>query len=63
MTHNVDLDEISKFGNLADKWWNKAGELKTLHDINPVRLAFIEEYEENLVTKRFENELFLLKIQ
>ena len=44
MTHNVDLDEISKFGNLADKWWNKAGELKTLHDINPVRLAFIEEY-------------------
>lgn len=46
MTHNVDLDEISKFGNLADKWWNKAGELKTLHDINPIRLAFIEEYEE-----------------
>lgn len=44
MTHNVDLDEISKFGNLADKWWNKTGELKTLHDINPIRLAFIEEY-------------------
>ena len=46
MTHNVDLDEINKFGNLADKWWNKSGELKTLHDINPVRLAFIQEYAE-----------------
>ena len=46
MTHNVDIEEINKFSNLADKWWNKNGELKTLHDINPVRLAFIQEYVE-----------------
>lgn len=46
MTHNVDIEEINKFSNLADKWWNKNGELKTLHDINPVRLAFIQEYIE-----------------
>ena len=46
MNHNVDIEEINKFSNLADKWWNKNGELKTLHDINPVRLAFIQEYVE-----------------
>ncbi|MBQ9260425.1 MAG: bifunctional 2-polyprenyl-6-hydroxyphenol methylase/3-demethylubiquinol 3-O-methyltransferase UbiG [Neisseriaceae bacterium] len=46
MTHNVDIEEINKFSKLADKWWNKNGELKTLHDINPVRLAFIQEYVE-----------------
>ena len=29
---------------MADQWWDKEGPLKTLHQINPVRLRFIERY-------------------
>lgn len=40
-THNVDPAEISKFEDLASRWWDKNGEFKPLHDINPLRLNFI----------------------
>lgn len=40
---NTDQREISKFSQLANKWWDRAGEFKTLHDINPLRLKFIQE--------------------
>lgn len=36
--------EIAKFAQLADDWWDKDGVLKTLHDINPARLEFISQY-------------------
>ncbi|MFA5959751.1 MAG: bifunctional 2-polyprenyl-6-hydroxyphenol methylase/3-demethylubiquinol 3-O-methyltransferase UbiG [Tatlockia sp.] len=39
----VDINEINKFATLSKQWWNKNGALKTLHDINPVRLQFIED--------------------
>lgn len=39
--HNVDADEIAKFSQIADKWWDKNGEFKPLHDINPLRLEYI----------------------
>ena len=32
------------FSNFAKEWWNKDGPLKTLHNINPVRLKFIQQY-------------------
>lgn len=38
----IDSREIAKFAALSDHWWDKDGELRTLHDINPVRLAYIE---------------------
>ncbi len=41
---NVDDAEIAKFSELAHKWWDKESEFKPLHDINPLRLGFIEEY-------------------
>lgn len=41
---NVYLDEINKFGSMAERWWDLHGEFKTLHDINPLRLAFIERF-------------------
>jgi 2-polyprenyl-6-hydroxyphenyl methylase / 3-demethylubiquinone-9 3-methyltransferase len=41
---NVDPQEINKFGSMAERWWDSQGEFKTLHDINPLRLAFIERY-------------------
>lgn len=35
--------EIAKFDALAADFWNRDGEFKTLHQINPIRLQFIEE--------------------
>jgi 2-polyprenyl-6-hydroxyphenyl methylase/3-demethylubiquinone-9 3-methyltransferase len=41
--HNVDPDEIAKFEMLAERWWDPGSEFKPLHDINPLRLDFIDE--------------------
>ncbi len=43
-TGNIDHAEIDKFARIADEWWNPAGDFKTLHDINPLRLGFIRQY-------------------
>ena len=40
---NLDHDEVSKFDELAAKWWDKDGEFKPLHQINPLRVGFIKE--------------------
>jgi len=39
---NIDPDEIKKFDKIADRWWDLAGEMKSLHDINPLRLGYIK---------------------
>lgn len=39
---NVDPSEIIKFESMADQWWDRNGVMKSLHDINPLRLAYIE---------------------
>jgi 2-polyprenyl-6-hydroxyphenyl methylase/3-demethylubiquinone-9 3-methyltransferase len=39
---NIDDVEISKFEALAEQWWDKSGGFKGLHDINPLRLAYID---------------------
>jgi 2-polyprenyl-6-hydroxyphenyl methylase/3-demethylubiquinone-9 3-methyltransferase len=39
---NVDHAEITKFEDLASRWWDPNSELKTLHDINPLRLDYID---------------------
>lgn len=44
MTSNVDPQEISKFDALAQDWWNPQGSSKPLHQINPLRLAFISQH-------------------
>jgi 2-polyprenyl-6-hydroxyphenyl methylase / 3-demethylubiquinone-9 3-methyltransferase len=41
-THNVDQAEISKFEELAARWWDPNSEFKPLHDINPLRLDYID---------------------
>lgn len=43
-TENVHAHEIHKFGSQAERWWDPEGEFKTLHDINPLRLEFIQRY-------------------
>jgi 2-polyprenyl-6-hydroxyphenyl methylase/3-demethylubiquinone-9 3-methyltransferase len=41
--HNVDPKEIAKFEALAARWWDPHSEFKPLHDINPLRLNYIDE--------------------
>ena len=42
MTVNVDPAEIAKFSELAHQWWNPSGDFKPLHEINPLRLDYID---------------------
>jgi 2-polyprenyl-6-hydroxyphenyl methylase / 3-demethylubiquinone-9 3-methyltransferase len=39
---NVDAAELQKFSSLAHRWWDPASEFKPLHDINPLRLDYID---------------------
>lgn len=43
-TENVHPHEIHKFGSQAERWWDPNGEFKTLHDVNPLRMQFIQQY-------------------
>ena len=40
---NYDTAELNKFSELAHKWWDKTSEFKPLHDINPLRLGYIDQ--------------------
>ncbi len=40
---NVDHSEIAKFEELASRWWDPHSEFKPLHEINPLRLNYIDE--------------------
>ncbi len=40
---NVNPQEIARFDALASRWWDPDGESAPLHDLNPVRLAYIAE--------------------
>jgi 2-polyprenyl-6-hydroxyphenyl methylase/3-demethylubiquinone-9 3-methyltransferase len=41
-TDNVDAAELAKFESMAQRWWDPAGEFRPLHDLNPLRIDFIE---------------------
>ena len=49
---NVDATELDKFSQLAHKWWDRNSEFKPLHDINPLRLAYVEEHAGGLTGKK-----------
>ena len=38
---NIDQQEVQKFSELAEKWWDKSGDFKQLHVINPLRANYI----------------------
>jgi 2-polyprenyl-6-hydroxyphenyl methylase/3-demethylubiquinone-9 3-methyltransferase len=40
---NVDPQELAKFSELAHKWWDPESEFKPLHQINPLRLDWIDQ--------------------
>ncbi len=39
---NVDPAELAKFSDLAHRWWDRESEFKPLHEINPLRLGWID---------------------
>jgi 2-polyprenyl-6-hydroxyphenyl methylase/3-demethylubiquinone-9 3-methyltransferase len=41
---NVDQAEIEKFSQLAHRWWDPEGEFRPLHEINPLRLEWIDRH-------------------
>jgi 2-polyprenyl-6-hydroxyphenyl methylase/3-demethylubiquinone-9 3-methyltransferase len=41
---NVDPEELRKFEALAHRWWDPEGDFKPLHDLNPVRLKYVEDH-------------------
>ncbi len=41
---NADPQELAKFGDLAHRWWDPNSEFKPLHDINPLRLGWIDRH-------------------
>jgi 2-polyprenyl-6-hydroxyphenyl methylase/3-demethylubiquinone-9 3-methyltransferase len=49
---NVDANEIKKFEDLAHRWWDRDSEFKPLHDINPLRLNYIEQHAGGLKGKK-----------
>jgi 2-polyprenyl-6-hydroxyphenyl methylase/3-demethylubiquinone-9 3-methyltransferase len=49
---NIDSNEIEKFSKLATKWWDPTSEFKPLHDINPLRLNWIDTIVSGLNNKK-----------
>jgi len=43
-TENYDPQEIRKFEELASRWWDPNSEFKPLHEINPLRLNYIDQF-------------------
>ncbi|MCP5156885.1 MAG: bifunctional 2-polyprenyl-6-hydroxyphenol methylase/3-demethylubiquinol 3-O-methyltransferase UbiG [Ectothiorhodospiraceae bacterium] len=40
---NVDPAEVGRFDALASRWWDPAGEMRPLHELNPLRTRFVTE--------------------
>ena len=45
-TENVDPAEMAKFNGLAARWWDAQGDFRPLHQINPLRLDWIQRHVE-----------------
>jgi 2-polyprenyl-6-hydroxyphenyl methylase/3-demethylubiquinone-9 3-methyltransferase len=39
----IDQDELDKFSDMAEEWWDKNGKFKPLHKLNPVRISYIRD--------------------
>ncbi len=50
--HNIDPHEVNKFDELAHRWWDRNGEFRPLHDLNPLRLDYIDKQCGGLDGKR-----------
>ncbi len=43
MAENIDTEEVARFAAQADLWWDRKGQFKALHDINPARLGYVRD--------------------
>jgi len=43
MQTTVENSEVEKFASIASEWWDEKGKLRTLHQLNPLRIAYIRE--------------------
>jgi 2-polyprenyl-6-hydroxyphenyl methylase/3-demethylubiquinone-9 3-methyltransferase len=43
LDQNVDPKEVAKFNELASRWWDRNGDFKPLHQINPLRANYIDQ--------------------
>ena len=43
MTSTINKEEIQKFSDIADEWWDVKGKFKPLHMFNPIRIEYISE--------------------
>ncbi len=41
---SVDPEDVARFNRLGDLWWDKNGKMGILHDINPIRVAYIRDH-------------------
>jgi len=48
---NVDPAELAKFSETAHRWWDPASEFRPLHEINPLRLGWIEQMSGGIAGK------------
>lgn len=46
MAENIDNLEVSKFNDAQVHWWDHNGPMKVLHQINPLRLAYIQQFSD-----------------
>lgn len=44
MQGTADTDEVARFAAIADEWWDPTGKFRPLHQLAPVRLAFIRDH-------------------
>lgn len=51
-TLNVDPQEIEKFEKMAESWWDPNGDFKPLHQLNPLRLNYIDQTSGGIFGKR-----------
>ncbi|MDP5146579.1 bifunctional 2-polyprenyl-6-hydroxyphenol methylase/3-demethylubiquinol 3-O-methyltransferase UbiG [Shewanella sp. ULN5] len=49
---NVDPQEIAKFEAMAQTWWDPNGEFKPLHQLNPLRLNYIDQTSKGIFAKK-----------
>lgn len=51
LKRNISKQELDKFDRLSQDWWDRNGSMKSLHDINPLRVAYIK-YQVSLKGKK-----------
>ncbi len=59
MTTTINKEEIQKFSNLAEEWWDVNGKFKPLHMFNPIRIEYISEKISEHFNRKNKNDNFL----